>query len=163
MVGNVFFVIMPGQRAMVDAASKGEPVDPAHGLRAKQRSVHNTFFTLPVLFVMISNHYAMTYGHAWNWLILIAITLAGGLIRIYFVQRHFSSHDTIHKDMKKASPIPIIAAILILLFVSLVLTAPEPISTDLSDSDADTHGLPQQNTNIHWFLKSASRLHDGYT
>ncbi|RVU86691.1 hypothetical protein EOL70_03895 [Leucothrix sargassi] len=126
MVGNVFFVIMPGQRAMVDAASKGEPVDPAHGLRAKQRSVHNTFFTLPVLFVMISNHYAMTYGHEWNWLILVGITLAGGLIRIYFVQRHFAARDTVETGKKvTASPIPLAVAFVILGYVSFVLSAPE--------------------------------------
>lgn len=88
MVANVFFVIMPGQRALVAAAQHGERPDPAHGIRAKTRSVHNTYFTLPVLFVMISNHYAMTYNHSLNWLILIAFTLAGALIRVYFVARH---------------------------------------------------------------------------
>jgi uncharacterized membrane protein len=94
-------------------------------MRAKQRSVHNTFFTLPVLFVMISNHYAMTYGHEWNWLILVAITLAGGLIRIYFVQRHFAARDTAETGNKvTASPIPSAIAFVILGFVSFVLTAP---------------------------------------
>ena len=88
MVANVFFVIIPGQRRMVDSYAKGEPPDPVDGIRAKQRSVHNTYFTLPVLFVMTSNHYAMTYSHEYNWLILAAITLAGALIRIYFVARH---------------------------------------------------------------------------
>jgi len=88
MVGNVFFVIIPGQKLMLAAATRGEVPDPAPGLRGKQRSVHNTYFTLPVLFVMVSNHYAMTYNHSLNWAILIAITLAGALIRIYFVARH---------------------------------------------------------------------------
>lgn len=130
MVGNVFFVIMPGQRAMVDAASKGQPVDPEHGLRAKQRSVHNTFFTLPVLFVMISNHYAMTYGHEWNWLILVLITLAGGLIRVYFVQRHFAARDTVEAGRKvTASTLPLIVALVILGFVSVVLSAPQTVET----------------------------------
>ena len=89
MVANVFFVIMPGQRAMVAATERGDRPDPAHGVRAKQRSVHNTYFTLPVLFVMISNHYAMTWGHEYNWLILIAISVAGALIRVHFVRAHF--------------------------------------------------------------------------
>ncbi|WP_405229434.1 urate hydroxylase PuuD [Lentisalinibacter sediminis] len=88
MVANVFFVIIPGQKRMVAAAAAGETPDPADGLRGKQRSVHNTYFTLPVLFVMISNHYAMTWAHEYNWLILIAISLAGALIRVYFVARH---------------------------------------------------------------------------
>ncbi|MEZ5594604.1 MAG: urate hydroxylase PuuD [Gammaproteobacteria bacterium] len=77
MVANVFFVIMPGQRELVSATEAGRTPDPTPGLKAKQRSVHNTYFTLPVLFVMISNHYAMTYGHAYNWLILLAISLIG--------------------------------------------------------------------------------------
>ncbi len=111
MVGNVYFVIMPGQRAMVSSAERGESPDPIHGIRAKQRSVHNTYFTLPVLFVMISNHYAMTYGSTFNWLILVAISVAGALIRVYFVQRHFG----------KASPTPIVLAAIILLVSSLLM------------------------------------------
>ena len=111
MAANVFFVIIPGQREMVVAASRGEVPDPGPGIRAKQRSVHNTYFTLPVLFVMISNHYAMTYAHRYNWLILIAISLAGALIRVYFVARHKG----------RASPAPVIAAVLILLAVAAVI------------------------------------------
>jgi uncharacterized membrane protein len=88
MVANVFFVIIPGQKKMLAAAEHGEVPDPAAGVRGKQRSVHNTYFTLPVLFVMTSNHYAMVYGHGYNWLILVGISLAGALIRVYFVARH---------------------------------------------------------------------------
>lgn len=88
MVDNVFFIIMPGQRDFVAAEKEGRAPDPSHGVRAKQRSVHNTYFTLPVLFVMISNLYAMTWGHECNWLILIALSVVGALIRVYFVQRH---------------------------------------------------------------------------
>jgi uncharacterized membrane protein len=88
MVANVFFVIIPGQRELVRAREQGREVDPAPGLRGKQRSVHNTYFTLPVLFVMISNHYAMTYGAHFNWLVLIDITFAGVCIRAWFVARH---------------------------------------------------------------------------
>ncbi len=88
MVGNVFFVIIPGQKKMVRAIREGRPVDPVPGQMGKQRSVHNTYFTLPVLFAMISNHYASTYGHEYNWLILINISVAGALIRVYFVSRH---------------------------------------------------------------------------
>lgn len=88
MVANVFFVIIPGQKRMLVAASRGAAPNPEDAIRAKQRSVHNTYFTLPVLFVMTSNHYAMTYSHEYNWAILIAISLAGALIRVYFVARH---------------------------------------------------------------------------
>ena len=112
MVANVFFVIIPGQKKMVAAAAIGEAPDPGPGIRAKQRSVHNTYFTLPVLFVMTSNHYAMAYGHAYNWLILIGISLAGALIRIYFVARHNG----------KASFIPAGIAIVIIAAIALAIT-----------------------------------------
>jgi uncharacterized membrane protein len=88
MAANVFFVIIPGQKKMVDAIRSGEQPDAIHGLRGKQRSMHNTYFTLPVLFVMTSNHYAMTYNHELNWLLLIALSLSGALIRVFFVSRH---------------------------------------------------------------------------
>ena len=114
MVANVFFIIIPGQKKMVAAAERGESPDPIHGIRGKQRSVHNTFFTLPVLFVMTSNHYAMTYGHEYNWLILIGISLAGALIRVYFVARHKG----------KASLLPVIVAVALLVVVG-VLMAPK--------------------------------------
>ena len=104
MVGNVFFVIIPGQKDLVLAKQEGRDPDPIHGIRGKQRSVHNTYFTLPVLFVMISNHYAMTYGHKYNWLILIALTLIGALVRIYFVARHKG----------KASLLPLFLALTVL-------------------------------------------------
>ena len=88
MSGNVFFWIIPGQRTVVAAIKAGQPVDPVHGQRGKQRSVHNTFFTLPVLFTMMSNHYGFTYGAKYNWLVLVAIMVAGALIRLSFALRH---------------------------------------------------------------------------
>ena len=88
MVANVFFVIIPGQREMVRAKREGREPDPQPGLRGKLRSVHNTYFTLPVLFTMMSNHYALTFGARHNWLVLIAISAAGALIRAWFVERH---------------------------------------------------------------------------
>ncbi len=88
MSANVFFWIIPGQRKMVKAMGAGEPVDPIHGKRGKQRSVHNTYFTLPVLFAMLSNHYSFTYTRPYNWLVLVAMMAAGALIRQFFVMRH---------------------------------------------------------------------------
>lgn len=88
MSANVFFWIIPGQRKVVAAIQAGAPVDPVHGQRGKQRSVHNTYFTLPVLFAMLSNHYGMTYGHAQNWLVLVLIMVAGVLVRQFFILRH---------------------------------------------------------------------------
>jgi uncharacterized membrane protein len=87
MVANVFFHIIPGQKKMVDAIRAGQSVDPTPGVIGKQRSVHNTYFTLPVLFIMISSHYPMTYSHPHGWAVLGAIMIAGVLIRQFFVSR----------------------------------------------------------------------------
>ncbi len=88
MVANVLHVIIPGQRELVQAREEGREPDPRYALAGKQRSLHNTYFTLPVIFTMIAGHYAMTFGSRWNWLVLVALTLAGALIRLWFVQRH---------------------------------------------------------------------------
>ena len=85
MSANVAMVIIPGQRKTVAAMKSGQTPDPIHPMRAKQRSVHNTYFTLPVLFAMLSNHYSMTYSASLNWLVLTLIMLAGVLIRQFFV------------------------------------------------------------------------------
>lgn len=116
MVANVFFVIMPGQRDLVAAKKEGRAPDPSHGIRAKQRSVHNTYFTLPVLFVMISNHYAMTWGHEYNWLILIVLSIAGALIRVYFVQRHVG----------KQTWLPLIVSAILIMGVAAAIV-PRPV------------------------------------
>ncbi len=85
MSANVAMVIIPGQRKTVAAMKAGTTPDPIHPMRAKQRSVHNTYFTLPVLFAMLSNHYSMTYSAPLNWLVLVLIMLAGVFIRQFFV------------------------------------------------------------------------------
>ncbi len=92
MAGNVFFGIMPSQRALVKAVEDGEIPDSKYGLNAKLRSTHNTYITLPVLFIMISNHYPITYNHSANWLVLMAIIVITAAVRQYFVLRHFGKH-----------------------------------------------------------------------
>jgi len=132
MVANVFFVIIPGQRAMVAAAQRGETPDPEHGRRGKQRSVHNTYFTLPVLLVMISNHYAMTYGGQWNWLILIGLSLVGALIRVWFVARHKGA----------ASPLPLIVALLLLAAIAAAMAPGSPAGGAARDSGQGSAAAP---------------------
>ena len=96
MSANVFFWIIPGQRKVVAAMTSDQPYDAKamaiHGKRGKQRSVHNTYFTLPVLFAMLSNHYSFTYSHPHNWVILVLMMFAGAAIRQYFVMRHGYKH-----------------------------------------------------------------------
>jgi uncharacterized membrane protein/plastocyanin len=87
MTANVFMRIIPRQLLMVEASKKGESVNQDWGKNAKNRSTHNTYFTLPVIFIMLSNHFPNTYGHEYNWLILIIISAGGAAIREYFVKR----------------------------------------------------------------------------
>ncbi|MDO9183342.1 MAG: urate hydroxylase PuuD [Bacteriovorax sp.] len=87
MTANVFMRIIPRQLKMVEAARKNEAVNQEWGQNAKNRSTHNTYFTLPVIFIMLSNHFPATYGHEYNWLILLVLCAAGAAIREYFVKR----------------------------------------------------------------------------
>jgi uncharacterized membrane protein len=88
MSANVFFWIIPGQRTVIAQLRAGQKPDPIHGLRGKQRSVHNTYFTLPVIIAMLSNHYGWLVQGPNNWLVLVLLMLAGALIRHSFVARH---------------------------------------------------------------------------
>lgn len=91
MVGNVFFTIMPAQRALVKAIEDNTTPDPALPAKGLLRSRHNNYFTLPVLFIMISNHFPSTYGSEYNWLILAGIAVLAVLVRHYFNTRHDSN------------------------------------------------------------------------
>jgi len=88
MSANVFFWIIPGQKQVIADMRAGRPVNPVFGQRGKQRSVHNTYFGLPVLIAMLSNHYGMLFNHAQNWLTLIVLMAVGVLVRTWFVKRH---------------------------------------------------------------------------
>ena len=114
MSANVAMWIIPGQRKMVASIRAGEPVDPIHGIRGKQRSVHNTYFTLPVLFAMLSNHYSFTYSHPQNWLVLVAMMFAGAAIRQFFVMRHgFKLARNPHPWKYAAAGVLVIVAVLV--------------------------------------------------
>jgi len=91
MVGNVFRIIMPAQRALVKAIENNATPDPALPAKGLLRSRHNNYFTLPVLFIMISNHFPSTYGSQYNWLILAALGALSVLARHYFNTRHESN------------------------------------------------------------------------
>ncbi len=121
MTANVAMVIIPGQRKVVASLRAGTPVDPVHGLRGKQRSVHNTYFTLPVVFTMISNHYGFVYGAKNNWLVLVLVMLAAALIRVSFVLRH--------KALVEARPVPwrwaVAGTLLVLGTVAALMPAPQ--------------------------------------
>ena len=88
MVANVFFVIIPAHWELIRAKEAGREPDPAANARGKQRSVHNNYLTLPVLFAMLSNHFAFTYAHADAWLVLVWLMVIGAAIRHFFNLRH---------------------------------------------------------------------------
>jgi uncharacterized membrane protein len=136
MVANVAMRIIPGQRKMVAQIRNGEPVDGRYGMIGKQRSVHNTYFTLPVLFIMISTHYPMTFSHEKGWLVLAVIMLAGVFIRQFFVLKH---------QGKKVWAYPIVGVLLLLtLIIALspgmykqpTVGAGEAPIGDVTDADA---------------------------
>ena len=116
MVGNVFRVIMPSQRALINAINENEPLDSKWGTKAKLHSTHNTYLTLPLIFIMISSHYPMTYGHSFNWLILIAI------IAITAVTRHFF----IHRHKKISKPFILIGAAASTIMLAIIISPPSP-------------------------------------
>lgn len=88
MAANVFFVIIPAHWQLVHAKERGEAPDPRHNVRGKQRSVHNNYFTLPVLLAMLSSHFAFASGRARGWLVLVGLMAVGALVRHFFNRRH---------------------------------------------------------------------------
>ncbi|WP_148861422.1 urate hydroxylase PuuD [Marinobacter fonticola] len=131
MSANVFFWIIPGQRRMVNAMKAGEEPNPLDGKRGKQRSVHNTYFTLPVVLLMISNHYAFAYTHDLAWLLMALFIFAGALIRQFFVLMHAG----------KTNPVYLVAGALLILLV-FTIAAPESKSQDNEASANSTSSEP---------------------
>lgn len=116
MAGNVFFVIIPAQKAMVKATKEGTYLDPALGNFAGLRSFHNNYFTLPVLFVMISNHFPSTFSHEYPWLILAMLSLGSAAVK------HYLNLKEKHQESVWVIPIAVI-----ILFATVFITAPEPV------------------------------------
>ncbi|MEO5845755.1 MAG: urate hydroxylase PuuD [Caldimonas sp.] len=165
MTANVAHWIIPGQRKVVAALREGRPVDPVHGERGKQRSVHNTYFTLPVVFTMISNHYGFVYGAKHNWLVLVALMLAGALIRVSFALRH--------KALVEKRPVPwryaIAGTLIVVATVAVLLPSPPAATTHgavptfaeveaiIQQRCSVCHNAAQANKNVR--LDSAAEIH----
>ena len=122
MAANVFFIIIPNQKETVAALVAGKAPEALLGVQAKQRSLHNNYLTLPVVFMMISNHYPITYGHELNWLIGLGVVVAGGLIRHFFNQ-----HDAGALDWAGKAAIPAAGVAL----VALIAVSASRLGTDL--------------------------------
>jgi uncharacterized membrane protein len=121
MVANVFFVIIPSQKQLVKAAAEGKIPDPALGKKAGLRSLHNNYFTLPVLFIMISNHFPSTFGNQFNWIILIALAIGSILIKHYW-----------NLSERGIYPIWMVYAAIAIVFILFFVTAPKSTKMDLS-------------------------------
>jgi uncharacterized membrane protein len=141
MVANVAMIIIPAHKEMVRAVEQGRDPDPRFGIAGKQRSVHNTYFTLPVLFVMMSSHYAFTFGHRYNWVLLIAISVAGALIRVWFVDRH--------KGMQSALTLVAAAALLAVVFWAGAPSATKRAPASSSESQRVQAVLAQRCATCH--------------
>ena len=134
MAGNVFFGIMPAQRALVDCVRRGvkpgkEVADLA--LQAKNRSLMNNYFTLPLIFTMISNHYPMMYSHAHGWLVLVFVGIITATVRHYFNQKHLGHHKP------KFLWIPALATVLLIIWMRPAAVEPLPAaSTSVSTANA---------------------------
>ena len=126
MTANVFLRIIPRQVKMVEAAKRGEPVNQEWAKNAKNRSTHNTYFTLPVIFLMMSNHFPSTYGNDLNWLILLLMCAGGAAIREYFVSRL--------KNNKRAKLFAVAGVVAII--VAAYLTKEPSSSTTEPDADS---------------------------
>jgi uncharacterized membrane protein len=133
MVGNVFFTIIPSQRELVDAKNEGRFPNKKYAEAAKNRSLHNNYITLPVLFIMISNHYPMTFSHEYNWAILGALSLGGALIRHWFNLRgsrkdgiHASANEGASLHHRQGKSALWLWAVVVAIFVATIwLTAPK--------------------------------------
>ncbi len=133
MAANVFFVIIPSQKAMVNAARKGELPDPAKGKNALRRSIHNNYFTFPVLFVMVSNHFPSTFGNKYQWIVLAAISIGAAAIKHWLNLR----------EQGKLS-IWIMPAAAVLLLAVAYMTAPQTATTKCNEvSFAEVNAIIQ--------------------
>lgn len=136
MAANVFMVIIPNQRKIVASLMKGERPDPAYGAMGKQRSLHNTYLTLPVLLMMVSNHYAFLTGHPHSWILILLIVVGGAALRHYLVRTEVGD-----EQREVAWLLPVIGAVLGL---AMFMTAPkDKLAFIGAVSDADALSIAQ--------------------
>jgi uncharacterized membrane protein len=152
MVANVLFVIIPSQKELVNAVREQRVPDARKGENALLRSRHNNYFTLPVLFIMISNHYAGTFGHSLNWLVLLLLSLSGVGIRHWFNIRHLEGHSRL--------VLPFSLLLLLAVIIALRPQAPAKSQTvSASPATAEAMKVVQQHCTI---CHSAKPHHPGF-
>ena len=135
MTLNVFMRIIPRQLKMVEASKTGQTVNKEWALNAKNRSTHNTYFTLPVIFIMLSNHFPATYGHEMNWLVLLLLSAAGASIREFFVVRL--------KSPKRSKKFAILGVLLIMITAVFTTESNDSVTEEVVDNI-----MPEKNTKV---------------
>ncbi|NJM29619.1 MAG: hypothetical protein HC855_05535 [Rhizobiales bacterium] len=136
MAANVFMIIIPNQRRIVAALLEGKEPDGRYGAIGKQRSLHNTYLTLPVLLMMVSNHYPVISDHPQAWLLVGLIVLAGASLRQFLVRVEVGDSQE-----KIAWTLPVIGGALAL---ALLITQPEALPAYQGEvTDADAVGIVQ--------------------
>ena len=144
MAGNVFFGIMPAQRALVECVRRGEKpgkevADLA--LQAKNRSLMNNYFTLPLIFTMISNHYPMMYAHAHGWLVLVFVGIITAIVRHYFNQKHLDNHKP------RYLVIPAVLTVLLIIWMRPEPIEPLPATTPVAAASVAPTATPPAGDN----------------
>ena len=139
MVANVWMHIVPAQREMINATKSGRPPDLSLGAHAKRRSAHNSYLTLPVIFMMLSNHYPALYGHRLNWLILITLVIIGAGVRHYMITLE-------HRRPAGWVWAPVGAALALFVALTWPASRPAPAATALGERQVSftvAHGIMQ--------------------
>lgn len=136
MAANVFFTIIPSQKALVRAAKTGQPLDASLGKKAGQRSLHNNYITLPVVFIMLSNHFPSTFGHSGNWLILMVIAVASAGIKHYW--------NLLDRGVKRTWVLVVSIAALVLLSVAISPAMEDTVDAAVPVSFAEVNAVIQR-------------------
>jgi uncharacterized membrane protein len=140
MAANVFLVIIPNQKKMTAQLIAGQAPDPKYGAIGKQRSVHNNYLTLPVLLMMVSNHYPMLYSHPYSWLVVALIIVIGGLVR-HLINRHDAGDD--FNAYSWAAPVAAIA-----LASAITVTAPPSATSSVQVADTEVLGIVRHHCTV---------------
>ena len=144
MAANVFFTIIPAQKAMVKAAKENKPLNPMLGKNAGLRSLHNNYFTLPVLFVMISNHFPSTFGFKYPWMILMIITLGTAGVKHWLNLRE-----------RGQLSLWVLPVSVLILFAAAYISAPKPMDTSCKTAES----FSEVNLIVEKRCKSCHSLH----
>ena len=141
MAANVLFVIIPNQRVMVDAMLQGKVPDTSKGAAGALRSLHNNYLTLPVLFIMISNHFPFTYGSSWSWAVLVGISVVGAMGRHWF---NLHEQGTKNRWLLPAAALALVSLAFAMKPADRIVAAPSESAAQAGPAWSDVNAVFQQ-------------------